>query len=109
MMSLENTEEFQALSQSDKRFCALFTAEGCPDCRVLKAVLPSLEEEFGDKFTFAVIDRDTFPDLVERFDILGIPSLVSFYKGEVTGTFISKLRKTRQQIVDFLEEAYANN
>ncbi len=106
MKILESTVEFQTLVDSDKRFCALFSAEWCPDCRVLKAVLPGLEEEFGDRYNFTVVENDDFPQLAEKFDILGVPSLIAFHKGEVRGTFISTLRKTRRQIVDFLEEIY---
>ncbi len=106
MKILESTAEFQTLVDSDKRFCALFSAEWCPDCRVLKAVLPGLEEEFGDRYNFTVVENDDFPQLAEKFDILGVPSLIAFHKGEVRGTFISTLRKTRRQIVDFLEEIY---
>lgn len=106
MKTLESTGEFQTLVNSDKRFCALFSAEWCPDCRVLKAVLPGLEEEFGDRYDFIVVENDDFPQLTEKYDILGVPSLIAFHNGEVTGTFISTLRKTRRQIVDFLEETY---
>ncbi|MCK5736133.1 MAG: thioredoxin family protein [Spirochaetaceae bacterium] len=105
MKNLENTSEFQTLADGDMRFCALFSADWCPDCRVLKAVLPGLEEEFGDRFVFSVVDTKDFPELAEKYDILGIPSLIAFHRGEVIGTFISTLRKTRKQIVDFLKEA----
>lgn len=109
MKVVENTDEFRSLAESDNRFCALFTADWCPDCLVLKAVLPGLEKDFENRFVFATVDRDKFPDLVAEYDILGIPSFISFHKGEVTGTFISKLRKTRHQIVDYLEETYAKS
>lgn len=109
MTALGSTEEFRSLADSDNRFCALFTADWCPDCRVLKAVLPGLEKEFEGRFVFATVDRDRFPDLAAEHDILGIPSFISFHKGKVTGTFISKLRKTRQQIVDYLEEIYVKS
>jgi len=107
MNKLESTAGFQTLVDGDKRFCALFSAEWCPDCRVLKAVLPGLEEEFGDRYVFTVVENDDFPELAEKYDILGVPSLLIFHKGEVTGTFINKLRKTRREIVDFLEETYS--
>lgn len=87
----------------------MFTANWCPDCQVLKAVLPGLESEFDGRFVFASIDRDKFPGLVEEYDILGIPSFITFHKGKRTGTFISRLRKTRQQIVEYLEKSYKNS
>ncbi len=107
MLAIKDSDEFRSFIKDETGFCAIFTADWCPDCQVLKAVLPGLEKEFDGRFIFAIVDRDRFPDLASEFDILGIPSFVTFRKGEIAGTFISKLRKTRQQIVDFLEEAYA--
>ncbi len=107
MLVIKDSDEFRSFVKEETRFCAIFTADWCPDCQVLKAVLPGLETEFDGRFIFATVDRDKFLDLASEFDILGIPSFVTFRRGEVTGTFTSKLRKTRQQIVDFLEETYA--
>lgn len=43
----------------------------------------------------------------QSFCAMFTPSFLTFSKGEVTGSFISRLRKTRQQIVDFLGESYS--
>lgn len=109
MRIIENTEEFHEFVAGDQSSCTMFTAGWCPDCQVLKAVLPGLEKEFEGRFIFATVDRDQFPDLAAEYDILGIPSFLTFNKGAVTGRFTSKLRKTRQQIVDFLEESYSKS
>ena len=61
MENLKSIDEFRSLASGDKPFCAVFSADWCPDCRVLKAVLPGLEEEYGDRFSFCVVDRDGFP------------------------------------------------
>lgn len=97
-------EEFRALAGGEKPFCAIFTADWCPDCQALKPALPVLEKEFADRYMFATIDWDAFKTLSDEYNILGIPSLVSFHKGEVIGTFISGHRKTRQQISDYLNK-----
>ena len=103
MDNIRDVEQFRTLAAADKPFCAVFSADWCPDCRVLKAVLPGLEQEYGDRFTFKVVDRDDFPHLAEEYDVLGIPSFVVLKEGEVIGTFINRLRKTRRQITDFLD------
>ena len=105
MKDLQSTEEFRELSQSNKRFCALYSADWCPDCVVIKAILPELEEMYGDDMEFRVVDRDDFMPLAQEYDVMGIPSFVVFREGKVVADFISSLRKTRQQIVDFLEKA----
>ncbi len=103
MDNLRSIEDFRAMAADDKPFCAIFSADWCPDCRVLKAVLPGLEEEYGDRYRFTVVDRDEYPSLAEEYDVLGIPSLVVLRKGQVLGTYINRLRKTRRQITDFLD------
>jgi thioredoxin-like negative regulator of GroEL len=109
MQVIESSEEFHAILEKKQNICAMFTAQWCPDCQVLKAVLPGLEKEFQGRFDFISVDRDRFTDLAAEYDILGIPSFITFSDGRITGTFISRLRKTRQQIVDFLENAYSKS
>ena len=107
MNEIENIDDFRISAAADKPFCAVFSADWCPDCRILKAVLPGLEDEYGDHFVFSIVDRDRFPSLAGEFDIMGIPSFVVLRRGEKIGTYISKLRKTRRQITDFLDEILA--
>lgn len=103
MRDIQNIDDFRQLASSEKPFCAVFSAEWCPDCQVLKAVLPGLEEEYGDRFNFAVVDRDTYPGLAEEYDVLGIPSFIVIRNNDVAGAFMNRFRKTRRQITDFLE------
>ena len=105
MKSIQSVEEFQQLTQGDKYFCAVFSAEWCPDCRIIKAVLPGLEDEYGERFDFAVVDRDQFAGIAEEYEVLGIPSFLVFRRGQVVDTFISTLRKTRMEITRFLDNA----
>jgi len=106
MNPIQTVEDFRALVSGEKPFCAIFVADWCADCRVLKPVLPSLEKEFANRYTFATVDWDAFKTLSDEYSILGIPSLVSFHRGDVIGTLISGHRKTRQQISAYLTETY---
>ena len=54
-------------------------------------------------FTFYSINRDYFIDLCQDLDILGIPSFVSYENGQETGRFVSKLRKTQEEIETFIQ------
>ncbi len=103
MRNIQDLDDFRQIADSDKPFCAVFSADWCPDCRVLKAVLPGLEDEYGERFNFAVVDRVNYPGLAEEYDVLGIPSFVILKNNKVVGTFINRLRKTRRQITDFLD------
>lgn len=104
MNAIQTVGEFRTLASGEKSFCAIFFADWCSDCQELKPVLPELEKEFANRYTFATVDWDAFKTLSDEYNVVGIPSFVSFHKGEVIGTLISEQRKTRQQIGAYLRE-----
>ena len=84
----------------------LFSADWCPDCRVIKPFLPELEKEFSE-ITFILVDRDQFADLGVKYDIFGIPSFLAFDQGKEVARFVSKDSKTRAEIETFLTKVVA--
>ncbi|HEY9577245.1 MAG TPA: thioredoxin family protein [Pseudobacillus sp.] len=101
MNKLASMEEFQQLKESGKHIF-LFSADWCPDCRVIEPVLPEIEEKYSE-YTFVYVDRDDFLDLCISMDIFGIPSFVAFDNGKELGRFVSKNRKTKEEIEQFIE------
>lgn len=80
-------------------FC--FMADWCGDCRFIKPYLPEIEADFPD-LQFIEVDRDQYIDIAKMWNILGIPSFVVIKNGEERGRFVSKNRKTKEEIEDFL-------
>ncbi|MDC7240312.1 MAG: thioredoxin family protein [Spirochaetales bacterium] len=108
MKVLETREEFDALVNSDGNTCFLFTADWCPDCHAVKPVMPVLEEEFKGSFDFVTVDRDRFIEICQEKNVFGIPSFLTYSKGEETGRFVSKDAKTKEEIDEFLRKAAAS-
>ena len=108
MKELINRSEFDEAIDSDKHVCALFTADWCPDCRMVKPIMPELEKIYGDEFEFISLNRDIFLDLCQELNIFGIPSFICFRKGEECSRFVSKDAKTREEIEDFLKKSAAS-
>lgn len=79
----------------------LFSANWCPDCRFIDPFLPEIEKKFNE-FTFVYIDRDEHIDLCVELNVFGIPSFLGFKDGEELGRFVSKERKTQEQIEEFI-------
>ncbi|MFD1863795.1 thioredoxin family protein [Planococcus chinensis] len=100
MRTLSSLEQFNDLVESEK-VVFMFTADWCPDCRVIEPVLPEIEESFNE-YTFVSVDRDEFIDLCIEKNIYGIPSFLVYNGGEEAGRFVSKDRKTQQEIENFL-------
>lgn len=100
LKKLESLEQFEQLKE-EQQVLFLFTADWCPDCRVIEPFLPALESEFAE-YQFVSVDRDDFVDLCGSLDIFGIPSFIAFSEGEEKGRFVSKNRKSKAEIEEFI-------
>ncbi|GGC94083.1 thiol reductase thioredoxin [Thalassobacillus devorans] len=101
MEQLKSEEQFHEYRNHDK-VIMLFSADWCPDCRFIEPFLPELEEKYKD-YTFLYVDRDEFLDICVDYGVLGIPSFVAFDKGVEIGRFVSKQRKTKEEIETFID------
>lgn len=101
MKQLSSIDEFNTLRENGK-VIFLFTADWCPDCRVIEPFLPEIVAKY-DHYSFVSVDRDQFIDVCGQYDIFGIPSFLAFEKGVELGRFVSKDRKTQAEIEQFIE------
>ncbi|MFF5995927.1 thioredoxin family protein [Lysinibacillus sp. KU-BSD001] len=100
MENLQSVEQFQQLKNGDATLF-VFSADWCGDCRFIDPFMPEVEEKFTN-YTFVKVDRDAFIDLCIELDVFGIPSFVAYKKGEEIGRFVSKDRKTQEEIESFI-------
>ncbi|HEY4553644.1 MAG TPA: thioredoxin family protein [Bacillaceae bacterium] len=100
MEKLQSIDHFEQLKHQE-RTVFMFSANWCPDCRVIEPILPRIEADYPE-YTFIYVDRDEFIDLCGLLDIFGIPSFVAFSEGEEIGRFVSKNRKSQEEIEEFL-------
>ena len=64
--------------------------------------IPEIEAKYNE-YTFIHIDRDQFIDLcVELNVVFGIPSFIAYEDGRELGRFVSKDRKTQEEIEQFI-------
>lgn len=101
MKHLETVEEFNTLKDTGKTIF-MFSADWCGDCKFIEPVMPEIEAEYAD-FTFSHVDRDQFIDLCADLAVFGIPSFLAFEDGEEIGRFVSKDRKTKEEITGFMD------
>ncbi|GEN51763.1 thioredoxin family protein [Halobacillus faecis] len=102
MITLESDQQMKEL-QNKQSVIFLFSADWCPDCRVIEPFLPELEDKYSD-WTFVYVDRDQFIHICAENDVFGIPSFLAFKDGEEVGRFVSKDRKTKEQIEEFINK-----
>lgn len=100
MKKLQSIEEFNEYKNGEG-VIFMFTAGWCPDCRVIDPIMPEVNESF-EQFDFVSVDRDEFIDLCIELDIYGIPSFLAFSDGKELGRFVSRDRKTQEEIESFI-------
>jgi thiol-disulfide isomerase/thioredoxin len=103
MDRVTSEQQFRQIVAQDKPTMAVFKAAWCKDCHFIDPFMPDVERKYDDSLTFIHIDRDQLPDLCEELGILGIPSFIGFRGGKELTRFVSKLRKTREEIEQFLD------
>jgi thioredoxin 1 len=60
-----------------------FWAEWCGPCKMIAPVLRDLARDYKDKIKIAKIDVDAEGDLAQQFNIVSIPTILVFNKGQV--------------------------
>ncbi|WP_102274227.1 thioredoxin family protein [Cytobacillus massiliigabonensis] len=101
MKKLESMDQFEQFKNNGKHIF-MFSADWCPDCRIIEPILPEIEAKYQE-YTFIYVDRDQFIDLCVQLEVFGIPSFIGFKDGQETGRFVSKDRKTQEEIENFIE------
>lgn len=104
MKTLHTEKEVEDVIQDSKKPVVLIWSAGwCPDCMYLNTFIDKIVQDNPD-FTFYKLDRDELMDLAVKQEILGIPSFTVFKDGREIGRFVSKLRKTPEEVQAFLDQ-----
>jgi thioredoxin-like negative regulator of GroEL len=105
MKKIQQEAEYREAIDSEHVTVAVFKTTWCKDCHYIEPFMPELERAYDGRIAFVELDRDEFPDLCSALNILGIPSFIAFRKGQELVRFVSKLRKSREEIEQFLDRA----
>ena len=60
-----------------------FWAEWCGPCKMIAPVLEELSGELEGQLAIAKLNVDDAPDIARRFEVMSIPTMIVFDKGEV--------------------------
>ncbi|OPH60360.1 thiol reductase thioredoxin [Paenibacillus ferrarius] len=105
MLKVSNEQTFQEQISQSTLTVAIFKTTWCKDCHYIDPFMPAVEQAYEGRITFIELDRDEVPDLCEQLNILGIPSFIAFREGKELVRFVNKLRKTHEEIEQFLDRA----
>ncbi|NDI36779.1 thioredoxin family protein [Chengkuizengella sediminis] len=105
MEKLTSKKQFTEMISENKPTIAVFKADWCVDCRFIDPFMPEVIAKYEGKVRFIEIDSEQFPDLVDQYNVLGIPSFIALHENKELIRFVSKLRKTQEEIEAFVDRA----
>lgn len=105
MIKITQDTQFRDLTEKDELTIVVFKTTWCGDCHYINPFMPDIEQQYEGKVSFYEVDRDELPDLCLELNILGIPSFIAYKNGKELARFVSKLRKTREEIEQFVNRA----
>ena len=81
-ITIDDSKFDQTVLQSETPVLVDFWAPWCRPCLMLAPILDELAEEYSDKITVARMDVDQNPRTASKYQIMSIPTLLLFKKGE---------------------------
>jgi len=104
LKAIESVEQFEKMISSDKEVLIKFYASWCPDCTRMDMFIGEILEDYS-QYEWFQINRDDFPELAEKYQVMGIPSILIFKNGEKLAHLHSANAKTPEQVRTFLSES----
>lgn len=101
MNKIKTKDEFHSILSNDKIVVVAFTVTWCPDCHFITPFMDGVAGDFFENIETYEVDADELPELKEEYEVFGIPSFVAFKDGKVLDSFISKKRKSEEEIRAF--------
>lgn len=103
MNKLKTTKNFYEAVEKNELCIIYFYTIWCPDCFVMKPVLPRLEKDYP-AIKFYSMNRDKDIQLAKHLEIYGIPSFLMFDNGDEIGRYVDKRRKSYIEVKTFIDQ-----
>ncbi|GAB3045497.1 thioredoxin family protein [Virgibacillus ainsalahensis] len=103
MEHLQTKEKFNEVISSDEPVIVKFFADWCPDCKRMDMFIGDILEEFNN-YKWYEVNSDELDGLAEKYEVMGIPSILIFKDGEKLAHQHSADTKTPESVTEFLHQ-----
>jgi thioredoxin 1 len=94
-MILEVTDSnFEELLKLEKPLVLDFWAEWCGPCRMISPVIDELAKEYEGRVTIGKLNVDTNNDVVTRFSVRSVPTILFFKGGAVVDKVVGAAQRS---------------
>ncbi len=87
-IAINDTQFEETVLKSDKPVLVDFWAPWCRPCLMMAPVIDALAEEYQGKVNFTKLDVDQNPKTASRYQVMSIPTILIFKKGEPVGHMV---------------------
>ena len=79
--------------KSDKPCLVDFFATWCGPCKTMGPIIEEIANEYDGKVKVGKLDIDENPNMVSKYQIMSVPTMIVFKNGEPVKTFVGLTEK----------------
>jgi thioredoxin 1 len=102
IVTLTSSTFDETVQSSDTAVVVDFWAEWCGPCKMIAPILGEIAAEQKGNLTVAKLNVDEHPDLAMKYNVMSIPTLLVFDKGELRKRLVGA--KGKGQLLEELKE-----
>ena len=101
VLTLGNESSKEEVLNSEKQVLVDFYADWCGPCKMMSPIIDEIAEELGENVKVGKINVDNNQELAIQYDVMSIPTIMIFNKGNIVKTFIGVTDKN--EILGYLK------
>ncbi|MDY0406915.1 thioredoxin family protein [Virgibacillus sp. 179-BFC.A HS] len=103
MEHIQTEERLNEVIASPEPVIIKFFADWCPDCKRLNMFIGDIMDEFNH-YKWYEVNIDEILGIAEKYEVMGIPSILIFQNGEKLAHQHSAFTKTPESVSEFLHQ-----